>query len=219
MPTNRKPLLLAFGLVAVAVFCFGVLLDHFPLRMAAKPIPVLAMVLWVLGTGRGRYGTTIAVGLGLCLLGDVFLELPEAYFLPGMIAFLSGHVAYVVAFVGRTRRPSLLAAVPFALWTGWILAFVWPELGDLAVPVAAYVVVIFGMMWRATALVGDEDAPAVWDWCVMVGAIAFGVSDSLIALDRFHAPIEGVRIPIILLYWGGQILIAASVLSGNVDTA
>ncbi len=37
-----------------------------------------------------------------------------------------------------------------------------------------------------------------------------GASDTLIAFDRFHAPIAGVRLPILLLYWLGQWGIAAS---------
>ena len=40
------------------------------------------------------------------------------------------------------------------------------------------------------------------------GAILFAASDTLIAFDRFHAPIVGVRYPIMLLYWAGQLGIA-----------
>jgi alkenylglycerophosphocholine/alkenylglycerophosphoethanolamine hydrolase len=43
-----------------------------------------------------------------------------------------------------------------------------------------------------------------------VGAVLFGLSDTLIAIDRFHAPFPGARYAIILLYWAGQAGIAAS---------
>jgi hypothetical protein len=42
------------------------------------------------------------------------------------------------------------------------------------------------------------------------GAVLFGMSDTLIGLDRFHAALPDARLPIILLYWLGQLGIAAS---------
>ena len=206
------PLLAAVGLVATVLFIFGHLVDDFWLRFLAKPLPVAAMVLALVGLREHRYARTIAVGLGLCIFGDIFLELSDTYFVPGMIAFLSGHVAYIVAFVGRTRRPAPLAALPFAAWIGWAAWFLLPHLGELALPVIAYTLVIFTMMWRATAVATTESPTTRWAWLAMLGALMFGTSDTLIALDKFHAPIAGVRVPIILLYWGGQALIAASAL-------
>ncbi len=84
-----------------------------------------------------------------------------------------------------------------------------PGLGTLALPVGAYVVVITIMMWRAAARVGIPRAGRV-AWLGLAGALAFGASDTLIAVTRFLHPIEGVRVPIMLLYWLGQWGIAAS---------
>ena len=44
--------------------------------------------------------------------------------------------------------------------------------------------------------------------------VAFGASDTLIAFNRFAAPIPGVRWPIMILYWLGQSGIAASAVLG-----
>jgi hypothetical protein len=44
----------------------------------------------------------------------------------------------------------------------------------------------------------------------LAGAILFALSDTLIAFDRFHSPVAGARLPIILLYWAGQVGIAMS---------
>ena len=57
---------------------------------------------------------------------------------------------------------------------------------------------------RASALLGTRFGARG-----AIGAILFGLSDTLIAFDRFHEPIAGVRYPIILLYWAGQLGIAA----------
>jgi uncharacterized membrane protein YhhN len=60
---------------------------------------------------------------------------------------------------------------------------------------------IVTMMWRAAARPGPT---------ALLGAMLFGASDTLIAFDRFHAPLPWARLPIILLYWAGQLLIALS---------
>jgi uncharacterized membrane protein YhhN len=62
------------------------------------------------------------------------------------------------------------------------------------------------MMWRATAASLETGR-----WDAMIGAVLFGLSDSLIALDRFRAPVPGARWLIMASYWAGQFCIARSV--------
>ena len=47
------------------------------------------------------------------------------------------------------------------------------------------------------------------------GALLFAASDSLIGLTRFRGPLPGAGLAILLLYWTGQALIAASVVPGR----
>ena len=219
---NRKsrawlPLIAAVGIVCTALFIFGVIVDDVLLRRLVKPFPVLSMIAAVLLLRRTAYAKTIAAGLGLCVLGDIFLELPERFFIFGMVAFLLGHVGYIVAFVRRNASSQPLAAIPFAVWIVWAGVTLMPHLGDLRLPVIIYTIVIFVMMWRAASLVLGESEPSALDWLAMLGAASFGFSDTLIALDKFREPIDGVRIPIIMMYWVGQSLIAASALSHNAE--
>jgi uncharacterized membrane protein YhhN len=140
----------------------------------------------------------------------VLLEASPGLFLPGLLAFLAAHVAYTTGFVRETRRAALLRAVPFALWG---VAGYWamrPGLGALQAPVIVYLAAICVMMWRAAATVGREGPAQRHEWLALGGAVLFGMSDTLIGLDRFHSPIAGARLPIILLYWLGQWGIAAS---------
>jgi 1-acyl-sn-glycerol-3-phosphate acyltransferase len=76
-----------------------------------------------------------------------------------------------------------------------------PRLDGLVLPVALYVAAIVAMMWRAAAR-GEAAG--------LAGALCFAASDSLIALDRFVAPVPGARYAIMALYWAGQMGIAAS---------
>jgi uncharacterized membrane protein YhhN len=76
--------------------------------------------------------------------------------------------------------------------------------------VVAYVLAICTMLWRAAARVGREGPARPGEWAALGGAVLFALSDSLIAFDRFHAPIPSVEVRIMLLYWAGQLGIAAS---------
>ena len=44
----------------------------------------------------------------------------------------------------------------------------------------------------------------------LVGAVLFMLSDTLLALNKFGEPIAGAGYAVILLYWFGQLGIAAS---------
>lgn len=62
----------------------------------------------------------LAAAIELCIFGDIFLEISDATFLAGLVAFLLGHVAYIIAFVGRSRELRPLEAIPFAVWVIWL---------------------------------------------------------------------------------------------------
>ena len=200
MTTSAKASGLAFvALLAAAGYLVGLWRDWPMLRLLAKPVPVLCLLARVLGQADDRYARLVATALGLSALGDVLLEFP-GLFAAGLGAFLCAHIAYIMAFLTEKTRLHLARALPFLAWLGLAYAKMHPGLGDMRIPVAIYVLVIGTMMWRAAARVGDVDGamPAA------MGAVLFGLSDTLIGLDRFHAPIPGARYPIGLLYWAGQ---------------
>lgn len=201
--------LLLVGLAAAAAFLFGLASDRPELRLWTKAAPVLCLAAWVGTRRRDTLGILITAGLVLSAGGDLLLE--RGLFLPGLFAFLTAHLAYVGGFVAQTRRLAAGRAAPVVAWCGLVLAALWPRLGALEAPVALYVGVIGTMIWRAAARVGHAGEPTRAEWIGLAGAVAFALSDTLIAVDRFGDPIPGVRWPIMLLYWAGQTGIAASV--------
>ena len=199
------------AVVAAAGYVVGLGRDWPGVRLAAKPVPVLCLLAFVAShAAKGPYARLIAAGLALSALGDMLLEFP-GLFVAGLGAFLCAHVSYTAAFLTDSNRIRPLRALPILAWLGLVYARLAPGLGDMVLPVTLYVLAIGVMMWRAAARVGHEGPPRPAELSALAGAVLFGLSDTLIGLDRFHAPIAGVRYPIGLLYWAGQTGIALSV--------
>ena len=202
MTTSAKARGLAFlAAVAVIGYLAGLWRDWPTLRLITKPVPVLCLLILVLGR-TGRYARLVAAGLAFSLVGDVLLEFP-GLFVAGLGAFLCAHISYIMAFLTVTRRLAPFRALPFIAWVTVVFAAIQPGLDGMTVPVTVYVTAIGVMLWRAAAM-GLAPAPR----SAVIGAVLFGLSDTLIGLDRFHSPLAGVRYPIILLYWAGQCGIA-----------
>jgi uncharacterized membrane protein YhhN len=207
--TGRTRILAGAGILGGVLFLLGGEQEVLHLRLGAKAIPIVCLLLW-LWPPRERYARLICVGLGLSLLGDMLLELGPALFLPGLGAFLFGHIAYVAAYLTVTRVPSLARAVPFALVGVGICVLLWPGLGGMALPVTAYVAAICTMMWRSSAMVGKGGLAHREQWIAVAGALMFAASDGLLAIKLFMRPLAGAGYAIMLLYWAGQLCIALS---------
>ena len=186
----------------------------------AKPLASTGFIAVALAAGPfdgssavGHYGAWVLAGLVLSWWGDVFLIPAEkkAVFRAGILAFLLGHVAYVVAFARRgLDTPTavgvgLAVAVVAAVVLRWLRRHVTP---DMVAPVYAYVVVISAMVVCAAATVVHRGQPAI-----LLGAMMFYVSDLAVARDRFVAPGFSNRAWGLPLYYGGQ-LVLASTLAG-----
>jgi uncharacterized membrane protein YhhN len=211
--TTHRPIVVLGALLAAGVYFVALGLDDFAVRLLSKPWPLLALIGWVAANQRSDgkragYVRFVLWGLWACLLGDMLLEERDRLFLPGVAAFLIGHVCYVGAYLSVERRPRPLVALPFVLWSGGLYVHLLPGLGKMTIPLAAYALVLTVMMWRAAArLEGGARRVA---WFAALGALSFGIGDTLIALDRFGESIPHVRFPIMILYWLGQLGIAAS---------
>ena len=193
-----------FGVTAVA-FLAGLAFDNDAMRLAFKALPAVVLAVGVFLTEpRTVFRRIVAVGLAFGAAGDLLLEIGT--FVPGLVAFLIGHVLYIVAFVRLTTKPALLVGLPYFLIGAALTAFVADGADDLLVPVIVYAIVISVMGWRTAALIGE--IPIRVAAPLAVGAGLFIVSDALIAINRFHTEIPGDDWWIMLTYLSAQGLIA-----------
>ncbi len=219
MASARRPhtatIPLTIGLLGAAAFLVGRALDLYEVRLLSKGVPMLVLCAVVLRRSPDPYSRWIAAGLVASLAGDLLLELSAATFTAGLVAFLSAHVLYIKAFLLRTRAPRPALALPFAAWGALAFFTLAPGLGAMRLPVAIYTLAIAVMGWRAAALLGSPDSTPAEPRRTAAGALLFMSSDTLLAFNRFHEPIEGAGYGIILLYWAGQVGIAASAWSSE----
>lgn len=183
-------------------------------RYLAKPLASAAFIAVALACGATGVGYErwILIGLVLGAGGDVALMLRgDRAFLIGLVLFLLGHLAYVVAchqVVAIDQWGGAHAVPPIAV-AGVVLLWLWPHLGSMRVPVIGYVLVITAMVIGAVTplRLGAESAAA---WLLAVGAVAFFASDLAVARERFVAPGFGNRAWGLPAYYGGQLLLAWS---------
>ena len=215
------------ALTLVSLLSCGVLVlaeyrGHARLRVTAKLLASLAFVLLGLDALQLRvspdaeYGVAIFTGLVLGALGDAaLLGHGKRWFLAGLVAFLCGHVAYVVA-VSFVRPPSawLADAGPLAVLPvivgGATLVHLWPTLGSLKIPVILYVITIATMVIAAIAVARGTAITEPHRYLFLAGAVLFFVSDLAVARDRFVARTFANKAWGLPAYYTGQLLIAWS---------
>lgn len=198
---------------ALAALVYLALLSSAPAGWLAvlKPVPVLCLAAWCAPAARAD--RWLRAGLVVCAAGDVLLVYPSL-FLAGVGVFLVAHLFYLAAFLSRTRRLRAWRALPFLAWGVGTYAFLFPVLGTMVAPVGAYVLAICAMMWRAAAAVGATGQPREERWA-LAGAVVFGLSDTLLALNRFYRPWPDAAYVVMLLYWAGQTGLARSARSAT----
>jgi uncharacterized membrane protein YhhN len=160
------------------------------------------------------YGKFILIGLIFCLAGDVCLALPgDKIFRAGLIAFLVGHIFYVIGFTYLVPVSKWFIPGAVLFWVFSLLVFLWlrPHLKAMRVPVVVYILVITVMASGAWAVFDKSASPFRGRTFVFVGAFLFYVSDVFVARNQFVKREFLNRLIGLPLYYAGQFLLAFSV--------
>jgi uncharacterized membrane protein YhhN len=203
--TGESVLLLALAMVAAVGDWIAVHRGQKLLEYVCKPatLALLIATALALDPDQGDVRTWFVVALVFCLFGDVFLMLPQDVFVPGLVAFLLGHLAYIGGMLAdgvvlsRFGIGLLVVALAVAVVGLTILRAVraGPE-PEMVGPVAAYMLVISAMVASA---VGVGHAIGI------AGAGLFYASDSLIAWNRFIGETRHGRVAIMVTYHLAQV--------------
>lgn len=163
-----------------------------------------------------RYNRHVLLGMMFSCLGDALMVWKPRLFIHSMIAFAIAHILYTRAFDMRPFR--LKTGVVCSVYGLLVFSVLYPQLkGVMLICVGIYTFLIFMMCWRAvTRLQVDK----LWKWnnmCACGGALLFVFSDTMIALDKFYAPIIYRRSIVMTTYYLAQLGIAMSTCKHNIN--
>lgn len=202
-------LLSIFALILAIITIYGKLAENDLLQFVFKPLTMLAIILLAFlnsSSPLNFYEKAILIGLIFSMVGDVFLIRQDQFFVQGLIAFLFGHICYIVAFWTNPNLPSSLIYLAYIVF---FLSFFWKYLGSLKIPVIIYAVALALMSWMALSRTIENHNHHTFH--AFLGSIVFIVSDSLLAFNKFKSPIPLAHLWILATYFLAQWLIALSV--------
>jgi len=212
--------LLALG--CAFVDWFAVARANKTLEYIFKPATMLAVIFAALWTMQGAHdawlGWFLIIGFVFSLAGDVFLMLPDSrYFLFGLVAFLCGHIAYIIG-MNQTLPPpeARVLLIPIGIVGAWFITRVVRALkvaqhDKLVLPVIIYGIVISVMLFSAWAILFRPEWSATRRAFIIVGATCFFISDAMLAWNRFVKPFAAAKLGVIITYHLGQISLAAAI--------
>lgn len=184
----------------------------------AKPLIVISLILFFYLDGKQLANKTrrkMLLALTFSLVGDVLLMFDHVsinYFLTGLISFLLAHVFYILVFL--EKKNSLKKTIPFItiliIYAFGLFYVLKDGLGNMLIPVIIYILVILAMVIAAS--LRKENVPNISYNLVLIGALFFIISDSIIAVNKFYGKVPYEHLLIMSTYALAQYCIVMGVL-------
>lgn len=202
-----------FLLVAIADV-YAVITQNKTIEMIFKPLLMTSLaVVYLVSVKKPSFWLLSA--LFFSFWGDVFLLDKANFFVFGLASFLVAHVVYIKVTTSFLYKDSvvkiLTSAIPFVLLFMVLLGLIYNNLGDMLLPVLVYGVAI--STFGTAALLNYRQQKTTANTWLLLGAILFIASDSLIALNNFYMSKPLFNIAIIVLYIVSQYLIVKAIIA------
>lgn len=194
------------------------------MRFFSKPLILLGLILYFYRITKPIASTlltkSILGALVFSWIGDILLMWSHL-FIYGLGAFLMAHVCYIIGFrLAQSGSPrleqvnfikSFFYNLPIYLAAAFVFYLINPNLGNMKIPVIAYIIVIVSMV--ATARDRFKKCNPASFWQVFIGAVLFFISDGAIAISRFFKQFPESGILIMGTYAIAQLLIVMGIRS------
>ncbi len=221
-PMSLPRILLIVFIIDSLAELLAILIGLPSVHLAAKPLIMLSLLAFYL-VSSGQRSAVFIWALLFCWGGDVLLmfqEQHQLYFIAGLLAFLTGHVLYILAYrklqsadtkTGLMTTQKLRFSFPIILAATGLIAILFPTLGPLKLPVMVYALVLMLMVMTALFRYGRTTSQSFW--MIFSGAVLFMISDSALALNKFYSPFAYSGPMIMLTYISAQYLIVQGALN------
>ncbi len=195
---------------AVAWLLNAVRNDQRTMQWLAKPTASAIFV--ALGLMMADFSSAfdlwMVTGLILGMAGDLLL-IERQTFRWGLLTFLAGHAAFIIAFNRAQPWPtwSPLVLLPVIIAAAAVTRWLWPHASSMQGAVLAYIVVISLMAWGGIALSISGALPIA----AGIGATLFFLSDLAVARHRFVKAAFLNRAIGLPAYYAAQMLLALTI--------
>lgn len=215
---NQLSFIFAFSIIVLTELILSNSETYFQVHYITKPLIAGSLLAYFIGQSKHLDTSSIKLttfALVFSILGDIllmFTDKSSLFFTSGLFSFLIAHVMYILVFKKKRNinlRPIGFVGLisVFGIVVFWILK---DGLDSMLFPVILYMVVILTMAtmasWRKD-MVSNKSF-----YLVLIGALFFVLSDSLIAIDKFYQPLPLARINIMTTYAIAQLLIVLGIL-------
>lgn len=181
------------------------------LNLLTKPLLMILLggyFISLVGSNLTKLSILVILALVGSWFGDTFLMLQGSnplFFIFGLGSFLLAHIAYILAFkkfdTVLTSSGRLVTSILFISYSLVLSYVLWSGLGEMKIPVILYALVLTLM-----GIFGVIKNMGVSNF-VVIGAVLFILSDSMIAYDKFVEPFSSSRFLIMCTYISAQFLI------------
>jgi uncharacterized membrane protein YhhN len=201
--------------VVLAVHLIGIYLNNETLQLFSKPLLVILLIGYFLSQTRiwnDALKKWILAALFFSWVGDVLLMFQgkdQLFFLLGLSSFLLAHIFYIVFFhhirLRENIKSSWLLLFIVVVYYAVIITLLSPYLGAMKLPVRIYGIFISFMFLLAMhmLLIKNKSSGRL----MMIGALFFVLSDSMLAINKFYQAFEIAGIMIMLTYGAAQFFI------------
>lgn len=219
-----KTFLQKFGMTAyiliLMLHLFAQLLGYTNIQIGSKLIllPLLMGFFYVqpffATAPKSKY--LILIGLFGSFLGDAFL-LSDAYFIPGMIAFMTTHLFNIIFFhplkptEGKLNRKYFVALFVLTAFCVFVYSFLKDAMGALIYPVLVYMILISTSALYTVRVSLNAKAAMIADLFWIPGMLFFIASDAVLAFNKFYwstqSPIDNIGLVTMATYGIAQLLL------------
>ncbi|WP_225555014.1 lysoplasmalogenase [Sphingobacterium bovistauri] len=170
-----RVLLILLVIVFVLDQCIiGLQVGH-QLRFGTKTLLVPILIAYY-AFSTNKINKLFLAGLVMSFFGDLFLMF-KGGFIAGLSSFLLAHIFYILTFKQFFQHKNLALIPLILIFVGSLIGFLYPHLGGMKIPVILYALTIGLMLYIA---LGTKQT-----WLI-VGAILFVLSDSILAINLFY---------------------------------
>lgn len=198
--------------VSAVVFAGGWYPEGLLWQILAKAGAVGFLALFVMVTAQTTNHMLLLLALLASVVGDVMLVLPsENSFLQGLSAFFAAHIVYTLLFVKNRMHTADITnarvriSALFWAFAGAAAFMLYPTLGNMLIPVFAYILILTVM---ATTAMSSRFPIRL----IGVGVTLFLISDGLLAAGKFMNFTYGEPYAIWATYYFAQLFITLSVM-------